>query len=87
MEIILQIKPVYLKKNNPPKYEMNVKTEVDKEQNQGESDNDTIRKSLVGFAWGVLASFLIAAGTVCVQVCLFFLAIITCTNSVEALIL
>ena len=55
-----------------PKCEIKTKLDItvkENEQNQGQSENDTIRKSLVGFAWGVLASFLIAAGTVCVQVC------------------
>ena len=54
-----------------PNHEINGNSEVEAketEQKEGQSENDTMKKSLVGFAWGVLASFLIAAGTVCVQV-------------------
>ena len=57
-----------------PNCEINGKSEVEakeNEQKEGQSENNTIKRSLVGFAWGVLASFLIAAGTVCVQVCPF----------------
>ena len=56
---------------NSPKLDINGKSEIEakeNEQKEGQPENDTIKKSLVGFAWGVLASFLIAAGTVCVQV-------------------
>ena len=41
-----------------------------KEPNERKSENDSVNNSLIGFTWSVLASFFIAAGTVCVQVSL-----------------
>ena len=41
-----------------PQYEINGKSEIEakeNEQKEGQSENDTIKRSLVGFAWGVLA--------------------------------
>ena len=41
-----------------PTCEINGKSEVEakeNEQKEGQSENDTIKRSLVGFAWGVLA--------------------------------